>query len=189
MNALRVLKGAILAALVALPAAADEVPVNLQVKILSKMSTYIVDFVPAGTTAVKIMVLYPGAANSPSRGALAVAAALEQVGTFGELKAESKVTPYADAKTFKETLAAEKPRVLFLSPEFNEKAAAEVVEAISGSSVVTVSGTGAHVKLGVILGFSLVEARPRVLVNLKQAKKEKIDFRNGLLAHAVIVDR
>jgi hypothetical protein len=45
------------------------------------------------------------------------------------------------------------------------------------------------VKQGVVLGFSLVESRPRVLINLKQAQKQNIVFLGGLVSHSVVVDR
>ena len=59
----------------------------------------------------------------------------------------------------------------------------------SDTTAVTVSGVSEHVRLGVVLGFSLVEAHPKVLVNLKQAHKQNIEFHNGFLRHADIVDR
>ncbi len=171
------------------PAVADELPVPLQVQLLSKMSTYVSNFAPADATAVKVLVVHPAAKEGPSRGAQALVSALTQAGKLGQYTAEPMLVGFTDLKKFQATLAAEKPQVIYLAPELDPKATAEIVEAASTSTVLTISGVSDHVKLGVVLGFSLVEARPRVLVNLKTAQKQNIVFLAGLVSHSVVVDR
>ena len=55
-------------------------------------------------------------------------------------------------------------------------------------STLTISGVADHVKLGAVLGFALIEARPRVLINLKQAERQKIVFLSGLVKHSIVVE-
>ena len=56
-------------------------------------------------------------------------------------------------------------------------------------TIVTVSAASAHIKQGVILGFDLVEAKPHILVHLKQARAQNVVFLSGLLTHSVIVEK
>lgn len=168
---------------------AEELPVNLQVQLLSKMSTYVSNFGLPGAPAVKILVVYPATKTEPSRGAQALSTALIQAGKLGQYVTEPKLVPAVDAAKFQAVLAAEKPQVIYLAPELDEKATAQIIEAAGGGTALTVSGVADHVKLGVVLGFSLVESRPRVLINLKQAQKQKIVFLSGLVKHSVVVDR
>ncbi len=175
--------------LVAGSALADELPVGLQVQLLSKMSTYVSNFAPAGAAGVKILVVYPGSKEPATRGAHAISTALSQAGKLGQYTAEPVLVPYGDAKAFADRLAAEKPQVVYLAPELDEKTTTEIVEAATGTTVLTISGVAEHVRAGVVLGFSLVEARPRVLINLKQSQKQKIVFLSGLVKHSVVVDR
>ena len=176
--------------LAASAAAADDLPVNLQVQLLSKMSTYVSNFAPAEATVVKILVVYPGGPKDPpTRGAQALSGAITQTGQMGRYTAEPKLVAFGDQKKFQATLAAEKPQVIYLAPEFDEKTTLELVEATLTQSAITIYGNSEHVKLGVVLGFSLVEARPRVLINLKTAQKQNIVFLNGLVSHSVVVDR
>jgi hypothetical protein len=186
MRALR-LMAVVLAVSSASAAFADELPVGVQVNLLSKLSTYVSGFAPAGSTEVKIWVLYPG--KDPSRGAQALASAFTQAGKLGQYTAAPTLVAFVDAKTLEAAVAAEKPRVIYLAPEIDEKVALEIVSAVGKSTALTLSGVEAHVKLGVVLGFSLVEARPRVLINLKQALKQNIVFLSGLVSHSVVVDR
>ena len=183
----RALAAAVL--LLAALARADEVPAPLQAQLLAKMSAYIVGFAPGQDGAVKVVVVHGGSAEAPSRGAQAIAAALTQVGQFGGARVEAKLVALSDAKSLRATLTSEKPQFVYVAPELASSAAAGVVEAASTGTAVTVSPVPEHVKLGVMLGFELVEARPQLLVNLKQAHKQNVDFHSGLLRHAVIVDR
>ena len=181
--------GFVAVALWASAAHADELPVNVQVQLLSKMSTYVSTFAPEGATAVKILVVYPGSKDAPSRGAQAISTALTQGATLGRYAAQPKLVPSSDPKKFRATLDFEKPQVIYLAPELDEKTTTDIVEAASASTVLTISGVAEHVRLGVVLGFSLVESRPRVLINLKQSQKQNIVFLSGLVSHSVVVDR
>ncbi|MFL5319297.1 MAG: YfiR/HmsC family protein [Myxococcaceae bacterium] len=167
-------------------ARADEVPVNLQIQLLSKMTTAIPAMQPAEGSKIKVLVITPGSVSSPSRGAQALITAIKQVAKFGAFDADAQLVSVGDVKS---ALAVEKARVVYLAPELDEKSVSSVLDATSGSSVLTVCGTREQVKLGIILGFELAEARPVVLVNLKQARKENLDFKNQFLTHTTIVEK
>lgn len=170
--------------LVAVAARADELPVSLQAQLLQKAATYITSLAPGDSGAVKVLVLHPGA--SPTRWSEGLAGALNQLGQLGKFKGEAKVVPVSGLKS---ALAAEKPQVIWVPPELDEKGVSAVLEAVGTSNIVTVSVVSAHVKQGVILGFDLLEAKPRILVHLKQARAQSVVFLSGLLTHSVIVER
>lgn len=170
-------------------ASAEELPVALQAQLLSKMTTYIGTLAPGDGATIKVLVVSAAPPDAPSRGAQAIAAAIGQVGKLGAYKVETKLVTFASAKKLQASVTDEKPQIVYLAPEIDEKGAQAVVEAVGTAPVVTISGVSDHVKQGVVLGFSMEEARPRVLVHLKQARKQSIEFRNGLLAHAVIVEK
>ncbi len=172
-------------ALAAGEARAQELPPTLQVQLLSKVTTYIADLSAGGDT-LKVLVIYPG--QKESRGAEKLTAALAQQGQLGKFKVAAKSVGFTDAKKLVATLAVEKPQLIYLAPELEDEAVLAVIGAASASNAVTVSGTEDHVRLGVVLGFSLVEARPRVLINVKQADKQKISFVGGLVSHSVVVE-
>lgn len=179
----------LLVSLFAAPAAwADELPVSIQAKLLSTMPTYVVDLAPQGAAKFKVLIVHPGTEAAPSRGAEAIAGAVGQV-KIGALEPQVVFVPFGNAQKFQAALAAHAPNAVYLAPELDAASATAVADACGGAKKVTFSGVDAHVKAGVILGFSLVEARPRVLVNLKQATKQGVAFQRGLLSHSVVVDR
>ncbi len=170
--------------LLGLAASADDLPLPLQVQLLQKTSSYITSLAPGEGGKVKVLVVYPGA--SPSRASDTVASTINQAGQLGKYPAEAKTVALSGLKA---SLAAEKPQMLWLSPETDEKGVSQVMEAVGASNIVTVSAVAAHVKQGVILGFDLLEAKPRILVHLKQARTQNVVFLSGLLTHSVIVEK
>jgi hypothetical protein len=153
------------------------------------MATYIIHSGQADAPVVKVMVVYPGPATLPSRGAQALAAAVSQVGQFGKAAAESRLVPFIDAKKLEAVLADEKPQFVYLAPELDAKSASEIVEASTPTPAVTVTSVGDWVRAGAILGFALVEARPQILINLKQARRQSISFHAAITRHAIVVER
>lgn len=168
-------------------ASAEELPVGLQIQLLSKMTSSIPNLIPKNAGPIKILVVHPGTADNPTRGAQSLLNAITQVGKFGSHATSVTLVPFVDSARFKAAFEAARPQLVYLAPEFD--AVAGIVNVCSDSTALTASSSSAHAKQGIVLAFSLVEARPRVLVNLKQANKQQIEFRNKLLTFAVIVDR
>jgi YfiR/HmsC-like len=192
LSRLRRLTGLLLgcaAAFASAAARADELPTTMQAQLLSKVSTYVVGLTNAGEPPLKVVVLHPGSAAAPSRGAQALSQALAAVGSFGKRKVDTKPLALGDAKKLQALLQAEKPGLVFLAPELDDAAVKAIVDACNEPRILTVTGTDSHVRRGVILGFALVEARPRVLVNLKRANEQGVKFHSGLLPNAVIVEK
>ena len=170
--------------LAALAARADELPLPLQVQLLQKTSSYITSLSPGETGKVKVLVVHPG--DRPTRFAEQLSEAINKLGQLGKHEAEAKAVALGGLKA---TIAAEKPQMLFLAPDVDEKGVGAVLEACGSANIVTVSAMQAHVKQGVILGFDLQEAKPRILVHLKQARAQSVVFLSGLLTHSVIVEK
>lgn len=56
-----------------------------------------------------------------------------------------------------------------------------IAAAFAGIDVLTVGATGAIAERGACVGFELEEGKPKIYVNLKVAKAQKVDFRAELL--------
>jgi hypothetical protein len=63
----------------------------------------------------------------------------------------------------------------------------ELAAATRKSKVTTFTGTGEYVSLGIAVGVRLEGDRPRLLINVQQAKLEGADFSAELLKLAKVV--
>src|SRR6478672_11904442 len=89
-------------------ARADELPVQLQIQLLSKMTSSIPNLQP-GSGPLKVLVVFPGKADATSRAAQTVVNAIRQTAKFGSYDVEAKLQPFTDAASLKAAIAAEKP--------------------------------------------------------------------------------
>jgi hypothetical protein len=85
-------------------------------------------------------------------------------------------SPLALASAVRERATA----LVYLSLGFEPEAPA-IAGALAGLEVLTVGATGAIAERGACVGLELEEGRPKLYVNLRVAKAQKVDFRAELL--------
>ena len=76
---------------------------------------------------------------------------------------------------------------IYLTPGLRGEVAA-VARALEGVAVISVAAIDAYVSNGAILGFELVSGRPRMVLNLAQAKKQGVAFRAQVMKLMRIVE-
>jgi hypothetical protein len=155
----------------------DDVPVpaELQASLLAKVSSY--DRNLAERSGDKVRIMLVGKPSEPTSMPFVrqMAQALSDVGGFGKLPHEEQVIEYKGADDLAQKCKTEHISILYLGPGFHGD-----VEAIRGAfdttPVLTVTATPADVARGIILGFDLVYGKPKLVLHLAQARKQKIDL-------------
>ncbi len=152
------------------------VPVGLQVELLARVSSYDRNFtVRAGDRAHVLVVTRPGNMDSTSvsREAMRAFRATAQIGG-----APTDVAPidYTGAAALADEAKKRKASIVYFAPGFSDEAA-KLATAFSGMDVITVSSIPSDVEKGIVLGFDLASGRPKLLVNLTQARKQNASFK------------
>jgi hypothetical protein len=70
--------------------------------------------------------------------------------------------------------------VVYVTPDFDSELDA-LGRALGGVDVLTVSAVPDYVSRGVVLGFELVSGKPKILLDLPQAKRQNVDFSAAVL--------
>ena len=168
-------------------ALADElsVPVELQVELLDRIVRYERTFA-SESTPVRVLVV--SRANSPEsvRVSAQLIARLRHTGRLGGRPTTSQATRFAGASALAAEVRASTARIVYLAPGLGGDASA-IAAALAGLGVITVSSVGADVDRGVVLGFELVSARPRVAVHLGAARAQHLQFNAQFLRLARVV--
>jgi hypothetical protein len=155
-------------------------PIALQVELLVKVASYDRNFVQRAGERARILILTkPGNVDS-KRIAAQVEAGLARVNQIAGLPHEESVTPYRGAVELANKIRAERVAVVFLGPGFRDDIGA-IREALDGVDVLTATAIPDYVEAGVVLGFDVAAGRPELLVNLPQAKKQKVALRSEVL--------
>jgi hypothetical protein len=168
--------------------AADEVPPEQQVLILSRALVYDDNFKERVGQEVRIAILSrPGHAASEASAA-AMFKAWKGVGNLklAGLPLRVSALVFKDAASFGPSLASEAIDVLYLCPGL-EANLAEIIELTRKRQVVTVGSREDYVKRGVALGVFLVNTRPTIMINLPASKIEGASFSSDLLRLATVI--
>jgi hypothetical protein len=133
-----------------------------------------------------LVVIRPGDAAS-TRFADALTGALKQIDTIGGLPHDETTTPYAGAEALAAAVRTQHPAIVYLSPGLTSEAGA-VGNALSGLDVLTISAEPEAVAKGVVAGFDLVSNQPKIVLNLKQAAKQRVQLTGTVLRLAILTE-
>jgi YfiR/HmsC-like len=160
------------------PSAADDVtlPVSLQAQLLAKVAEYDKNFADrARDKAHVLLVTKPGNAGSVHVAAQ-MESSLSRIEQIAGLPHDEIVVPYTSAAELAELCRARHAAIVFFGPGFRDDVEA-IREALAGVDVLSAAGVPDYVPAGIVLGFDVVSGRPKLLVNLTQAKRQNVSLR------------
>jgi hypothetical protein len=159
---------------------ADPVPADLQAELTSKVMKYDRNFaVRAGDHTVVLIAFKQGVGES-ERVAQQMKSAFASQPTLGGAKHTEELFAYTTPAELVATARAKRAALVVLAPGVNSDGQA-IAKAFEGYDGLTASTSGEGVEKGIVLGFELVSGKPKMLVHLEQAKKQKTDFRAEVL--------
>ncbi len=163
-----------------------EVPVRLQAELLAKVVVYDRNFVErARGRALVLILVKPGDAESERIGEQ-IHAELGVLPQLGGLPHVEEIVRYSSRRAVADACRVRGAAVIYLSVGL----AAEVPglgAALAEQSILSVAAAAADVPKGSVLGFDAESGRPKLVVNLKQARLQKVAFKPELLKLARVI--
>jgi hypothetical protein len=184
------LTGALLlsAALIAESTAAQsvEVPVRLQIELLSKVAAYDRNFAERARGRVQVFVIVKRGDPESERVGEQISAELKANEQLGGLPHVHERVDFASAKSLAEVCRTRGAAIVYLSTGLSEQIPA-IATALDGISVLSVSASAADVRKRAVLGFDVEAGKPKLVVHLDQARRQKIAFKPELLRLARVI--
>lgn len=155
---------------------ADEVavPVALQVELLVKVAAYDNNMVARAGDRVRVLVVTRAGSGDSTRAAAELTGALAGKATIAGLPHEESAMIFGDAAALAQACRAGHTAIVYLTPGFSETEVSDVARALEGVDVLSVSAVPSYVPRGIVLGFDLVSGKPKLLVHLTQARKQRV---------------
>jgi hypothetical protein len=178
-----------LCAIVARDARGEEVgvPERLQAELVAKMATYDRGFVArAGERAHVVIVDKPDDADS-ARVATHLESAFRGLPDVGGLPHDEAVVAWSGASALPGIVRARHAAIVYFTPGFAADVG-DIRSALDGVDVLSVSAVADYVPRGIVLGFDLVSGKPKLLVNLGQARKQHVAFMAEVLKLARVYE-
>jgi hypothetical protein len=167
-------------------AAAVTVPAALQGQLVGKLAAYDRNLAARAGAAVRVLVVHqPGNAESLSV-AERVTSELSALRVIAGMNREVRSIPFRGPAALAEACRAEKIAIVYLSAGLEADATA-IGAALDGRDILTIGASSAHARQGAVVAFDLQEGKPRILVNLVQAKRQNVAFSADFLKLAMIV--
>jgi hypothetical protein len=167
--------------LIAPRGAAEELtmPIALQVDLLDRVLRFERNYVARGQDPARVVVVQMEDTPASKRAAAQAAASIEEAGTLGGRNATVVVHTYSSAAAL--LSASRAAAIVFVMPGFSRQELLEIAKAFIAAKILTVTASSAAVESGLALGFELQSSKPRIVVNLPQARAQGLDFNAQLL--------
>lgn len=154
------------------------VPVGLQSALIGKVAAFERAFRARSGKSARIIIVHKG--GDSARIGKQMANALNDMPDIAGLPKSIEVMEWSNAAALASAVHARPTALVYLSLDLESEAPA-IAAALVGTGVLTVGATGALAERGACVGFQLEEGKPRVYVNLRVAKAQKLEFRAELL--------
>src|SRR6185295_15391541 len=160
------------------------VPIGLQSELIRKVAAFDRAFRTRSGSTARLIVAYK--AGDSARLGHQMENALKEMSEIAGLSKTVETLEWSSPAALVSAIDAHPTALVYLSVGL-ELEAPEIAAALAGHDVLTVGATGALVERGACVGFELEEGKPRIYINLRVAKAQKVDFGAQLLHLVKIV--
>jgi hypothetical protein len=158
-------------------ARADDIPVpiDLQATLLSKVVSY--DRNLPERAGDRVRTLLVGKPTDPTSMPFVrqMRQMLGAIEAFGTLQHAEEIIEFTTAAVLLERCRNERISIVYLGPGLRDDVE-PIRMALEPLSILTVSANPEDVQRGIVLGFDLVYGKPKLVVNLVQARKQRVDL-------------
>jgi hypothetical protein len=155
---------------------ADEVtvPIDFQIDLLGRVVRFERGYASHGSEPALVVLVTKRNVAASER---AAAQANTTIGGIGNLGGRpTKVVTHIFSSPALLRSAAPDAAILYLMPGFNQAELQGIAASCADSSVLTVGASYGDAEKGAALGFEVESSKPRLVVNLPQARAQKLDF-------------
>ncbi len=181
------LRWLILISLLSLPVAAETtVPISLQVELLKKVVRFERGFTGRTGDHVTLLVIRKAGNAESERATTQLLAAFSATNDFAGKPPTATALDYSTPAALKAAIGSSGAQLVYLTTGLSADMA-PIATALEGVTAITVSTDGDQVDQGAVLGFELVSSKPKIAINLAQARRQGLDFSSDLFRVARVV--
>jgi len=163
-----------------------EVPIRLQVSLLDRVIPFDRKFATRVHGQVSVLVVVDKSNEDSIRIGTQLQAELAARESLGSYPLVANRVTFSGTTALVDSCKRLRAGIVYVTPGVGESMAT-LANSLHGLRVLTVGVLPEHVAQGLILGAAVRSAKPRVLVNLSQARLQDVDFRADFLRMAEVV--
>lgn len=163
-----------------------EVPVRIQVSLLDRVIPFDRNFAVRVRDQLSVAVIVDERDVDSLRVGTQLLRELGTLETLGGYRLKTWRAPFSSAEALSHECRRLQAGVVYFTPGIREPTS-KLAGALQGLRVLSVGSMPEQVAEGLVLGSALRSGKPRVLVNLKQARAQDVNFRADFLRMAQVV--
>jgi hypothetical protein len=156
------------------------VPAELQAELLSKLISYDRNFPARAASGTAVVLLVVKSNSKSGLAATAMKSVLAEIKLLGGLPHRETIVQFESPADLAKLCKKERAAVVYITPGFDDDIDA-LRSALTGVDVLSVGASADYVARGVVLGFEVVSGKPRLVLNLNQAKQQNVNFKADVL--------
>jgi hypothetical protein len=168
--------------LLAAPLAAEQVqiPARLQAALVAKVAAYDTRFAARANGQALVLIVVAGGKAESERFGEEIRAELSVQPKIGGLSHSEEIVRFTTAAELARLVRERRAALIYLAPALSHDAP-QIANALTGIDVLSVAALAGDVEQRIVLGFARESGRPRLLVNLEQARRQNVNFNPDLL--------
>ena len=163
------------------------VPPQLQAQLVGRLGSFDRNFQARAGAAALVLVVHKAGDAESSFEAASLAKALGELHDVGGLPPKVEEAEFGDVAQLAARCRARHVAIVYFAGGL-ENEMGRVAGAFSGVDVLTVGTSARHAENGAVVGFGLEEARPKLVLNLRQARVQNVNFKAEVLKLARLVE-
>jgi hypothetical protein len=163
-----------------------QIPARLQAALVAKVAAYDTHFAARANERALILIVVTTARAESERFGDEIRAELALQPKIGGLEHSEEILRFTSAAEVARACRDRHASLLYIAPGLSMEVP-QIATALNGVDVLSVGAAPADVEQGVVLGFARESGRPRLLVNLEQARRQNVAFNPDLLRLARVI--
>jgi hypothetical protein len=164
------------------------VPIPLQMELLLKVASYDKNLKERAGERLRVAVLLRQEDADSGRSAAQALGVLSEAEEVSGLPVDRVSTTYTSAPTLARIIREGKVAILYVTPGFEEGEIEAIARALDGVSVLSAGALAKYTPQGMVLGFDLAGGKPKLIVNLERAKRQRVELSSSVLKLVTVVE-
>jgi hypothetical protein len=168
--------------LIATPLAAEQVqiPARLQAALVAKVAAYDTRFALRANGQALVLIVVAGGKAESERFGEEIRAELGLEPQIGGVNHSEEIVRFSSAADLADLCKRRHAALIYVAPALSQEVP-QIAAALSGVDVLSVAALAGDVQQRLVLGFGRESGRPKLLVNLQQARLQNVAFNPDLL--------
>jgi hypothetical protein len=163
------------------------VPLQLQVELSNKIIEYVQEPAVLSLDRIRIGIVVKSSSPESMRAGAELKAAFDRAVIANGRPHEQAIIEWSSAKALAEQSRSRNLTVLYFTPGLDAEIGPSTA-ALVGQRIVTIGAIDSFVAGGVIVGFELISGHPKMILNLRQAKRQEVVLRAAIIKLMRIVE-